>query len=209
MLTACGGLKKIPESQLIPDHYLVRHLGQRYGKVYVDMQGDSVIIVGTDQNTRAAKPVEALTDQLFLKRSFDVDVLITPFKFRPSAASFPIQLNTDFNGNIFLGYRFDRFRLHYEKKPTRMSKEIHHRAMTIGAIGGFGTSFISPWTTNYKTTDEYNSFILSRGFSVMVGVNNLTVGLGIGWDYLTDRDKDIWIYQNEAWYGLTLSLNLN
>ena len=70
-------------------------------------------------------------------------------------------------------------------------------------------AFVSPWTTNYKTTDEYNAFILSRGFAAMVGFNNLTVGLGIGWDYITDRDKDIWIYQNQAWYGLTLSLNLN
>lgn len=42
----------------------------------------------------------------------------------------------------------------------------------------------------------------------MVGINNLTVGLGVGWDYVTDRDKDVWIYQNKAWYGLILGLNL-
>jgi hypothetical protein len=31
----------------------------------------------------------------------------------------------------------------------------------------------------------------------MFGLNNLTVGAGVGWDSLTDRDKNIWIYQNK------------
>jgi hypothetical protein len=57
--------------------------------------------------------------------------------------------------------------------------------------------------------EEYNGMVLTRGLAFMVGINTLTVGLGVGWDYLTDRDKDIWIYQNKPWYGLTLGLNLN
>ena len=59
------------------------------------------------------------------------------------------------------------------------------------------------------TADEYDGLVLSRGFALMFGLKTLTVGFGIGWDSLTDRDKDIWIYQNKAWYGLTLGLNLN
>lgn len=43
----------------------------------------------------------------------------------------------------------------------------------------------------------------------MMGYKSLTVGLGVGWDNLLDRDKDIWVYQSKPWYGLTLSLNLN
>lgn len=43
----------------------------------------------------------------------------------------------------------------------------------------------------------------------MIGVNNLTVGVGVGWDYLTDRDKAIWIYQNKPWIGVTIGLNIN
>ena len=43
----------------------------------------------------------------------------------------------------------------------------------------------------------------------MIGLKTLTVGFGVGWDYLTDRDKNIWIYQNKPWIGLTLGLNLN
>jgi hypothetical protein len=68
---------------------------------------------------------------------------------------------------------------------------------------------MTPWTTNNQMMDEYNGMVLARGLTGMVGINALTVGIGVGWDYLTDRDNDIWIYQNKPWYGLTIGLNLN
>lgn len=79
MLSACGGLKKIPESQLIPGYYEFKQPGERFRKVYVDVDHDSVTIVSTNQTV--ANPTKQSTDQLFLKRSFDVDVLITPFEY--------------------------------------------------------------------------------------------------------------------------------
>jgi hypothetical protein len=209
VLSSCGTLNKIPESELKDDHYHFRQPGEHYTKVYVDVNDDSLAIIPADKNASAIKPVKSDTDELFLKRGFDIDLLVAPFKYRPSSSNFPRQLTADFNGNVFFGYRLDRFRVHYTKTPTGIIKQIHHRAMTIGTFGGIGTSSITPWTTNYLTTDEYNGFILIRGLSLMFGVNNLTVGLGVGWDYLTDRDKNIWIYQNKAWYGVTVSINLN
>jgi len=207
--SSCGTLNKIPESQLEDDHYHFRQAGERYTKVYVDVSDDSLSIIPADRNAGSLKPVKSDTDELFLKKGFDIDLLIVPFKFRPSSYSFPRQLTTEFNGNVFFGYRLDRFRVHYTKTPTGIVKRIHHRAISTGTFGGIGSTSITPWTTNYQTTDEYNGFILSRGLALMFGVNNLTVGFGVGWDYLTDRDKSIWIYQNKAWYGMTLSLNLN
>jgi hypothetical protein len=206
---SCGSLRKIPEAQLVSDQYLFRQPGERYQKAYLDVQEDSISIIPIGKNAGARLAVKPFTDELLLKRTFDIDVLVVPFKLRPSAYNFPVQLNSDYNGNFFLGYRLDRFKVRYAKTPVGFVRQIHHRALTAGAFGGIGTAFISPWTTNYRTTDEYNAFIFSRGLSVMFGLNDLTVGLGVGWDYLTDRDKSIWIYQNEAWYGLTVSINLN
>jgi len=131
------------------------------------------------------------------------------FKYRPITQNLPRQLTTDFNGNVFFGYRIDRFRVHYEKTPVGIQKNRNHRGITAGVFGGIGSTTISPWTTGNLGTDEYNGLVLSRGIATMVGINNLTVGVGIGWDYLTDRDKSIWIYQNRPWYGLTIGLNLN
>ena len=84
-----------------------------------------------------------------------------------------------------------------------------HWGLSGGVFGGFGSTPITPWTTANRTMDEYNGFVLSRGVAVMGSINRLTVGLGVGTDYLTDRDKDIWIHQNKAWYGLTIGINLN
>jgi hypothetical protein len=110
---------------------------------------------------------------------------------------------------LYFGYRIDRFKVHFKNTPFGTKREINHSALTFGAFTGMGAASINPWTTNYRTTDEYDGLVLTRGIAIMLGVNSLTVGIGAGWDYLTDRDKEIWIYQNKPWYGLTLGLNLN
>ena len=171
----------------------------------MQVKEDTLIITG-EANHEAIVP-ERGKEQIFLKTSFDVDVMTVLFKYRPSAAGFPRQINTDFNGNLFLGYRQDRYDLKFKKSRSGVKKELYHFGYTLGGFAGIGSTFVSSWTTNYQTTDEYDGFILSRGLAVMVAINNLTVGGGIGWDYLTDRDKNIWIYQNKPWLGLTLSLN--
>jgi hypothetical protein len=147
--------------------------------------------------------------QFFLLKTLDLDALAVPFKFRPGSSKLPRQLDTEFNGNIYLGYRLDRFRLTYRNKPGGLSQNLKQIGFSAGVFGGLGSTFISQWTTHGGTQDEYNGFILSRGLAFLVGFNNLTVGVGVGWDYLTDRDKDTWIYQNKPWYGLTVGLNVN
>lgn len=204
----CGTLRNSPKYQLGDDYYEYRQKGTRYQKAFAQVQDDTVRIYSNKI------PGEVIvssfnSDQFFLKRSFDVDVMTVGFKYRPATSNLPRQLNTDFNGNVFLGYRLDRFRVRYNKTPAGLIKSYHHRAITAGAFGGLGSTAITPWTTNNLTTEEYNGFILSRGLAVMVGINTLTVGVGVGWDSLTDRDKNIWIYQNKPWYGLTVGLNLN
>ena len=208
-LSSCSSLTNIPESQLPSDYYDFHMPDSRNIKVYVDAREDSLIIIPIHKNKTGLSPIKEAANQSFLRRSFDIDVLTVPFKFRPSTYNLPRQLTVDFNGSVFLGYRLDRYKVLFTQTPVGVVKKLRHRALTIGAFGGLGTTSITPWTTNNQTSDEYNGFILNRGISLMAGVNNLTVGVGIGWDYLTDRDKDIWIYQNKPWYGLTLSLNLN
>ena len=75
---------------------------------------------------------------------------------------------------------------------------MRHRAITLGAFRGSWDNVSYTRDNKHGTTDEYSGFILNHGISLMGGVNNLTVGFGVGWDYLTDRDKDVWIYQNKA-----------
>lgn len=159
-----------------------------------------------------SRPVAIKIDQpQYLRlKTFDFDALTMPFKYRPGSSLLPQQLTADFNGNIYLGYRIDRIKLTYQNTPLGARQKVKEIAFSAGVFGGLGTTFISPWTvTDPSFTDEYNGFVLSRGLAFLVGMNNLTFGVGVGWDFLTDRDKDIWIYQNKPWCGLTIGLNVN
>ena len=195
------------ENELSDGHYIFKQLGKPLEKIMLHVGEDTLKILSLDGNHIIIP--ESGKDEVFLKTSFDVDVMTILFKYRPSASGFPRQLNTNFNGNIFLGYRIDRYKLKFNKTRPGKKKELHHLGFTLGGFAGLGSTFISSWTTNYQTTDEYDGFILIRGVSGMIAFNNLTFGVGVGWDYLTDRDKNIWIYQNKHWIGLTLSLNIN
>jgi hypothetical protein len=206
-LAGCSALRESPKYQLGDDTYLYRTSGGKYHKARVYVTDDSVAVILNTDNRSIDRWNSG--KEFFLKRSFDVDVVTIAFKYRPATINLPRQLTTDFNGNIFLGYRFDRFKITHKETPFGRRPQYGHRGITGGVIGGIGSTSVTPWTTNNQITDEYNGFTLSRGFALMLGVNNLTVGMGIGWDSLTDRDKSIWIYQNKPWYGLSVGLNLN
>jgi hypothetical protein len=213
-LTSCATVTKLPDSQLVSGFYDYKAPGDassKYSKVYLEVKEDSTVTIPVDSaGDRDAKPsVGFLPGQVYRKPSLDLDVMVVLFKYRPGKANLPSQLTTDFNGNMFFGYRVDRYKMDLSKTPLGGVRRVRQRALSFGGFVGLGTSFISPWTTNNQTTDEYNGFVVSHGLSGLMGIGNLTVGLGVGWDNLLDRDKDIWIYQNTAWYGLTLSLNLN
>jgi hypothetical protein len=208
LLAGCSALKNSPKYQLSDDVYTFHQKGTKPEKVWVYAENDSVKISAYNPPNLSIAVIPD-RDQYFMKHSFDVDVMTVGFQYRPARSNLPAQLTTDFNGNVYLGYRLDRFTINYRKIPGKTTHTINHKAITAGIFGGLGSTSVTPWTTNNKITDEYNGFVLTRGVAVMFGINTLTVGIGAGWDYLTDRDKAIWIYQNKPWYGLAIGLNLN
>jgi hypothetical protein len=56
---------------------------------------------------------------------------------------------------------------------------------------------------------EYDGVIWTKGIAAVMAVNNFTVGLAVGADWLLDRNRRFWIYQNRPWVGLAFGLNLN
>lgn len=206
-LYGCATMKDSPKYQLGDGNYFYKKKGERYSKVFVVSLEDSIRIYN-EHSKREVLPQPGQT-QYFQKQSFDVDIMTVGFKYRPATVNLPRQVNTDFNGNVFVGYRIDQFKVSYKSTPLGWREKTSHRGITVGGFGGVGSTAMTPWTTNNRMTDEYNGLVLTRGLAAMVGINTLTVGIGVGWDYLTDRDKNIWIYQNKPWYGLTIGLNLN
>lgn len=201
-MSSCSVIKNQSKYELSSD-VRYRTSNSKYQKAMVTVESDSIYIKLSDSTKQKAN-----IDSRFLKNSFDVDVLTALSKFRPAKINLPNQLTTDFNGNFFIGYRYDRFRLKASSK-NRRQEYLSHRAMTFGLFGGIGTSAINPSTTNYLITNEYNGVVVQRGVVVMAGVQKLTIGLSAGWDYLIDENESKWIYQNKPWYGLMVGINLN
>ncbi|WP_165940196.1 MULTISPECIES: hypothetical protein [Dyadobacter] len=56
---------------------------------------------------------------------------------------------------------------------------------------------------------EYDGLVWGKGIAGIIGINNFTIGLAIGFDNLLDKNKQVWIYQGKPWLGLAFGLNLN
>jgi hypothetical protein len=204
---SCASLRDAPKYELDDGYYAFRQGDTRMKKVFVEAGEDTVTLYPPNGGTSISiKPTQ---DEYFIKKSLDVDFTTIGFKIRPETANLPRQVNANFNGNIYFGYRLDRFQFHFTETPAGVKKSFHHRAVTVGVFGGFGATSVNPWTTNYVINDEYDGFVITRGVAAMIGLNTLTVGVGLGWDNLTGRDKDVWIYQNKPWLGLSIGLNIN
>ncbi len=207
LFQSCSSLRDAPKYELDNGYYSFRQGDNRMKKVFVEADGDTIRIYPSGGGSPVSiKPTQ---DEYFIKKSFDVDVTTIGFKIRAETSTLPRQVNANFNGNIYLGYRLDRFQVHFTETPAGIKKSFHHRAITVGGFGGFGATSVNPWTTNYAINDEYDGFVITRGVAAMIGLNTLTVGVGLGWDYLTGRDKAVWIYQNKPWVGLSIGLNIN
>ncbi|MCU0419490.1 MAG: hypothetical protein MUC38_07510 [Cyclobacteriaceae bacterium] len=207
-LAGCATVRDSPKYQLADGEYFFHQRGQKAQKVYVHIDEETDTI--TVRYLKGGSPmIKKSTDEFFTQRSFDLDVLVAPFKYRATQVPLPPQLNTSFNGNLFLGYRWDRFKLRFRNTPAGLQKKLVHRAFSLGGFGGIGSSPINPWTTNNAITEEYDGFVLSKGMAALVGINNLTVGVALGFDHLTGRDRPVWIYENDPWVGLVVGLNLN
>ena len=100
------------ENALRDGHYIFKQLGKRPEKILLHVGEDTLKILSLDGNHIIIP--ESGKDEVFFKKSLDVDVLTILFKFRPGTSNFPRQLNTNFNGNIFFGYRIDRYKLKFK-----------------------------------------------------------------------------------------------
>lgn len=117
---SCAALKETARYEFVDDEYWYKQRPNTYQKVYVDADLEDDVIdiyaLSSEQEAELPKYIEN-KDQYFIMKDLHLNVLTIPFKLRPSVAGFPSQLNSNFNGEIFLGYRIDKFRRHFKNTP--------------------------------------------------------------------------------------------
>ncbi|MES2776344.1 MAG: hypothetical protein V4722_19365 [Bacteroidota bacterium] len=225
LLSSCGGVRKAPKYSFANGLYTFNTPGEMQRKVYVENSDDSIYaypVVG-DYNSftidtskkdwlsfpqQHSKTVRGASS--FRQSSFDIDFLTIPFKLRPEVKTFPAQFNTNLNGAVYLGFRNDAYRLWYKKSPlNRFDRHTMHYGFSFGFFTGLGGTAMNPWVTENQVSSEYDGVAWSKGIAAIIGINNFTIGLSLGWDHLLDQNKKHWIYQGKPWLGLAFGLNLN
>lgn len=145
-----------------------------------------------------------------LKRTFDLDIITIPFKYRFAVAGFPDQFNTDFSGALYTGIRNDVYNLKYKENILgEPQRKIAHYGLGLGVFGGIGSTAMNPWVTRNGIDIEYDGFVFITGAGGLIAMNNLSFGVAAGIDHLMDKNRKIWIYRGQPWIGLTIGLNLN
>ncbi|HAO08581.1 MAG TPA: hypothetical protein DCQ50_16745 [Chryseobacterium sp.] len=214
LLQSCANLQNAAKYELADGNYKLKIDAKSY-KVYANNSPDSLLIHNLDSKSVKSLPNVSMINIpekfLLIKPSIDVDVLTTLFKWRGEVIGIlPMQMNANFNGNIYLGYRRDLYIIKYKRNAiNEFNRKIDHIAFGAGLFGGLGNTALNPSTTNNKITTEYDGVVVQKGIAGIFGLNKLTVGIAIVFDNLIGIDRKYWIYQNKPWLGFMLGLNLN
>ena len=225
LITGCSTIRDAPKFSFSDGHYRVYLPGTKPTRVYVENEDDSISIFllrKSDNHyiinpqTRHVLVLKKIRDDslfrnsTFVHPSFDLDFQTLPIIYRPPSEGFPRQLSSNINGVIYTGYRRDIYNIRYRKLVLgKYKRQITHYGYSIGGFTGLGITAMNPWVTKNAINIEYDGSVWMKGFSFIVGVQSLSVGLAVGWDHLLDENRKYWIYQGKPWVGLALGLHLN
>jgi hypothetical protein len=221
VFASCNTLEKASLHGLNSGYYKLKSDTVKAQGVYLDVTDEKIDIYHhikrqPDKKRFLTIRLNKITDSLifnrmvFKKQSLDVDITSILLKYRPAVYGLPAQLTTDLNMALYVGWRHDYFHLMSKMDPLgRSYHKISNRGYDFGFFSGPGATLISPFTTQNKRTDEYNGMIIQTGIAAFIESNVASFGLAIGYDYLMNPDRKIWIYTNKPWVGFVVGIALN
>ncbi len=157
------------------------------------------------------RPYRAKLPRLILiQSSMDIDVATVLLKYRFRNKELPGQLNTNFNLSVYMGYKKEYFKFTDQHKPTGyFNRKLVHLSIDAGLFCGLGSTAMNSSVTSGRLSVEYDGLIWQKGVATFFGWENITVGVGLGFDGLLDKNRQYWIYQEKPWAGLMIGLTFN
>lgn len=223
-LTGCGFLQRKAMHGLPDGYYQQTDEQHNSRKVYAQISEDSITIYPLTSlhprkvNADAGKTyflnnnnrADSAGIRVLVKTSFDISLISILIKYRFSTPALPNQFSANFNGAFYAGIRKVFLHFRDEDSPLKTKRRQMNRfEIGCGAFTGLGTTPVNSSVMENNLTVEYDGFILQNGITVFVGIQNLSIGLGLGWDRLLDKNHSYWIYRKQPWLGLTLGLKLS
>lgn len=220
---SCGVTGSSSKFAFTNGYYRSKLTGKVLKKYYVVADEDSIKVYPPNIAARIADTVKSITvlfpsnkvpvdfaKRTFKSNAFDLDVITILFKYRPPVHDFPNQLNTNFNGALYAGYRTDSYTLSYENTPLHISKrKVAHLGYSVGGFAGIGTARIDEYVTLNRIDYEYDGAVLTTGIATELDLNKINFVIVSGLDLLTDRNSHTWVNERKIWIGLGLGINLN
>jgi hypothetical protein len=202
-----------PQPTLDADVYRLVHTKQpdlEKQKLYITDLGDSLQVIVPANDERRFIPRSTYQSWTFKRSAADVDVFTLPFKIRPAQGMLPGQLNSNFNAAIYLGRRIDLYNYRWKSiTPSFGVRELRSRGFGYGVFAGLGSVAINDFVVRLPIGIEYEGVVLDAGVAAIYDARIFNIGLAVGLDYLTDRNRTQWIYQQKPWFGVLFGLNLN
>ena len=218
--TSCNTLEKASMHGFNSGYYQLESKQKIEQNVYVavtDEKIDAYHLTKKKPDTNAfltipLKPADSiqLNPVVFKKESLDVDITAILLKYRPSVYGLPGQMTTDFNVALYAGWRHDSFKIVSRMDPLgKIHTKINNWGYDFGFFAGPGTTLISPFTTQNEVIDEYSGMIIQTGIAGFIESNVASFGIALGFDYLLNSDRKVWIYNKKPWLGFIVGIALN
>jgi hypothetical protein len=220
LFASCSTVEKASFHGFNSGFYELRKTDNSNQEVYLDIAAERLDVYDLSAQQSGKQllysiPLSAtdsiVTDPLvFRKQSLDMDITTLLMKYRPSVYGMPAQLTTDLNMALYVGWRRDIYRVSSKADPLKRSNiHIRNRGYDLGVFAGPGTTLMSPFTTLNRRSDEYSGMIMQAGVAGFIESNVASFGLALGYDYLLNPDRKIWIYTNKPWLGFVVGIALN
>lgn len=220
IFTSCNTLEKASMHGLNSGFYKLKSDNNSAQHVYLDVANEQIDVYHHKKQQPDKKhfltiPLN-ISDSIVFKKmvlkkqSLDVDITSILFKYRPSIYDLPAQVNTDLNIALYFGWRHDNYHIMTKKDPLgRNYNKINNLGYDFGLFAGPSATLISPFSTQNLKNYDYNGMIIQTGIAGFIESNVASFGLAIGYDYLLNPDRKIWIYNNKPWVGFVVGIALN
>lgn len=220
LFASCKTIEKASVHGLHNGYYQLKTENKPVKSVYLDITNEQIDIYDHIkqkgiQNRLFTIPLQntdsiLANEMVFKKQSLDIDITSILLKYRPSIQALPAQLSTDLNMAMYIGWRYDKYRITTKKDPLEKRQvNIGNWGYDIGFFAGPGATIINPFTTNNRRVDEYSGMMIQTGFAAFIESNIASFGFAIGVDQLLNRDRKIWIYHKKPWLGFLVGIALN